>query len=85
MHHTHCLYQECVARYVRGYSKAGQADRFNWTALLAKGCYHDTPLGPIAQFDGEIIVDNPKFVKRGKVFSPADTRLVVDDLKPWQA
>jgi hypothetical protein len=34
--------------------------------------------GPVANGDGEIIVDNPRFVRKG--FSLTDTKLNIDDL-----
>jgi hypothetical protein len=70
----------CVSKYMRGYGARGQ--RFNWTALLAEGCYHDTPLGPVAHFDGELVLDNPRFVNRSLVFSPSDTVLKIGELLP---
>ena len=53
------------------------------TALLESNAFHSTPRGPVANFDGEIIVDNPRFVHADKLFSMADTVLKIDDLKPF--
>ena len=42
-------------------------------------CYRNTPFGPVANYDGELIVDNPRFVKP-RAFSMADKTLRLDDL-----
>ena len=72
---------QCVTKYLRGYG-AKTGERFNFTALLEKGCYHDSPFGPVAHFDGELILDNPRFVNQSRVFSPFDTELKIDELLP---
>jgi len=75
----------CVSNYLRGYgsSRRGQvSQRFNWTALLAEGCYHKTPLGPVAHFDGELVLDNPRFVNGSRAYSPSDTVLKIHELYP---
>ena len=52
----------------------------NWKALLGHPeCYRNTPFGPVANYDGELIVDNPRFVKP-RAFSMADKTLRLDDL-----
>lgn len=52
-----------------------------WSRLLAGGCYHETPLGRVAQWDGLLIFDNPNFVDANKKFSLSDTILVTKDLR----
>ena len=52
----------------------------NWKALLGHPeCYRNTPFGPVANYDGELIVDNPRFVKP-RAFSMADKTVRLDDL-----
>ena len=72
----------CIVRHMRG-NKLYKADRFDWAAMKAKGCYHSTPLGPVAAWDGELIFDNPRFVNRSRALSLADTELRIDDLQPF--
>ena len=75
---------QCVDNYLRGRAngKYQQVERFNWAKMIELGdCTHDTPRGPVAHYDGELIVDNPRFVDRSKAFSMADTDLKVSDLK----
>ena len=43
-------------------------------------CHHDTPRGPVAHWDGEIIADNPRLVDVRHSFSMADEVLKVADL-----
>lgn len=55
-----------------------------WEALLeaTPRAWHDVGgKGPVANVDGELIFDNPRFVDRSKVLSLEDTALRVDDLK----
>jgi hypothetical protein len=49
--------------------------------VLREGCYASTAKGPVSQFDGELIVDNPKFVARERAMRMDDVFLRVDDLK----
>jgi isopentenyldiphosphate isomerase len=72
----------CVKKYLRGYYNDAhkEKDRFNWKQLLKEGCYHSTPRGLVAQTDGEIIVDNPKFVNALNAFSMRDDELRINDL-----
>mmetsp|Transcript_13844 Transcript_13844/g.41855 ORF Transcript_13844/g.41855 Transcript_13844/m.41855 type:complete len:413 (-) Transcript_13844:69-1307(-) len=76
----------CVQDHVRGrYGRNGQTGRFDWQALLRKGCYHVTPRGPVANFDGELILDNPRFVHRDRALAMDDTAVRIDDLIDNQA
>ena len=52
------------------------------TALIESNAFHATARGPVANFDGEIIVDNPRFVDPDKLFSMDGTVLKIDELKP---
>ena len=37
-----------------------------WDQILENNkCYHNTSFGPVANWDGELILDNPKFVRSG--------------------
>jgi hypothetical protein len=54
---------------------------FDWDRVLREGCYASTAKGPVSQFDGELIVDNPKFVARERAMRMDDVFLRVDDLK----
>jgi hypothetical protein len=71
----------CVERFLRGNYKEHSVDRFNWDEVIARGCYTNSSKGKIANWDGELIIDNPKFVDRDRHFSLDDTELVVDDLR----
>ena len=74
--------QDKVKLYLRGNYKTGAAalpQRFNWTALrhatgdnASDPCVHSTPRGPVAHWDGELIVDNPRFVNVTMGFTMAD-------------
>ena len=53
----------------------------NWTELIRSGATHTVGgKGPVANADGELIYDNPKFVDASKMMSLEDTELKVDDL-----
>jgi len=53
----------------------------NWEAIRAGKCYSPSDrYGPIMNWDGELIFDNPKFVSRHKRFRGDSFELVVDDL-----
>jgi hypothetical protein len=85
--------QDCMRYYLRGTpntsaprSRAAprpeaSAYRFNWAGLRASGCHRPTPWGPVANWDGQLVVDNPRFVHAARTFSFADTELRVDDLR----
>jgi hypothetical protein len=83
--------QEPLKKYLRTSGKTdhkwdwpvSHPDYGNWTRLLAAHrtppAWHDVGgKGPVANADGEIIVDNPRFVRKG--FSLTDTKLNIDDL-----
>jgi len=61
----------CVDTYFRS---EHHEDRAKYQTLISKGCYHDSPFGKIANADGELIFDNPRFRKGG------DERLFGDNL-----
>ena len=70
----------CVERHFRG-NHVTDRTVFNWTEVLRQGCYHRTPRGPVTQYDGELIYDNPRFVDRARLLSMAETEFLrVDDL-----
>lgn len=75
---------QCMEKHLRG-GYGHDPERFDWEKVLEKGCYWQSPLGKICQGDGELIVDNPKFVNSAKVFSMADTELKIDDLRETTA
>ena len=69
---------DCTQVFVRGYGP--RENKHNWPRMRRhRECYHETPRGPVANYDGELILDNPRFVKPS-AFSLADTQLRVDDL-----
>ena len=83
---------ECVWKYVRGNYKEESPHRFDWRALLREGCYVNTSRGPVAQSDGELILDNPRWIRQvatphSRVLDAApggaddDVRLGTDDLR----
>lgn len=53
----------CVARSYR-------AER-DFAGVLARGCYANTTWGPVCQWDGEIIADNPRLVDGAAPPAPA--------------
>jgi hypothetical protein len=78
--------QEHVKLFLRGaYRTPDAPERFDWKALLqATGdnasdpCTHSTPRGPVAHWDGELILDNPRFVNVSAGFSFADASIKYD-------
>ena len=54
--------------------------RFNWNEMRKRRCFHATPRGAMALFDGELIVDNPRFVNRSRALGMADVVLNTEDL-----
>ena len=73
-------YYRCIYRYLRGNHRY-PTSRFDWRRMLAQRCYHNSSFGPVAAWDGELILDNPRFVERSKAFSMDDTTLKVAELK----
>ena len=51
-----------------------------WSLLQQHGCFHTTQQGRVANMDGSIIVDNPRFVNASKAFYINDMVLQTDDL-----
>jgi len=53
----------------------------NWEGIMEKKCYtRSDRFGPIMNWDGELIFDNPKFVSRHKRFKGQDYELIANDL-----
>lgn len=55
----------CVARNLRSRSKV---DRAVFERLVELGCYRNSSYGKIANWDGELIMDNPYFYNRKTLF-----------------
>jgi len=72
---------KCVSRYLRGNYLAKSKGRFMWNKMIEKKCYTNSPRGKVANWDGELILDNPRFVSRDHHFTLSDDALVVDDLR----
>jgi len=53
----------------------------DWELLRQEKCYHQTPQGAVANFDGLLVLDNPRFVDSRRAFSFNDAELRVD-LRP---
>ena len=54
---------------------------FGWEKVLkTPRCFQETSHGPVANFDGELILDNPRFLRPERNFSMSDVQLVVDDI-----
>ena len=52
-----------VQKYLRGdYSDSPY--RFQWDQLVKEGAYTNSVRGKVANWDGELIFDNPRFVKK---------------------
>jgi hypothetical protein len=58
---------QCVTDTLRRNYDPSREQQFRWNELLEKGCTQMTPFGPVANWDGEVIVDNPFFIDRNKV------------------
>ena len=83
----------CVLKYVRGNYKpplgfegmrvnySSSKQRFRWSKLLAEGCYHNSTRGPVANWDGQLVFDNPAHVSRGRTVSLGDRWWRFDDLE----
>ena len=41
-------------KYLRGNYNRTASYRFDWPKILKAGCYTNTPMGPVAQSDGEV-------------------------------
>eukprot|EP00965_Chrysotila_dentata_P244166 6205808-Pleurochrysis_carterae.AAC.4 len=66
--------------YLRGRYRQHPPTGASLDEIVRKGCYHMTPRGPVAHWDGELIVDNPKFVHPRELLSMNDTVLMVGSL-----
>lgn len=64
-------YFGCVERFLRG-CRSDPAARFDWAEMQRRECYHDSPQGRVAVYDGELILDNPRFVDHARSFSTGD-------------
>jgi len=58
---------QCVSDTLRRNYDPSREQQFRWDELLKKGCFQQTWFGPVANWDGEVIVDNPLFIDRDKV------------------
>ena len=75
--HLPARWPGCHEHYVSG------RGRFNWKEMRQKMCFTQTPWGNVSVYDGELILDNPKFVRTsGAVFSldTSGEQVVLDDL-----
>ena len=72
--------QNCVHHKLRRNNDKAQEFNYDWAGIIREKCYHDTARGPVASWDGELILDNPAFVDRAKAFAMTDTTLKIDDL-----
>jgi hypothetical protein len=68
----------CIAKNLR--RNYDSTKEIGWDELIEKKCYTDTVFGPVANWDGEIVIDNPAFVEREKSFSMSDDTAKIDDL-----
>ena len=62
-------------------SQASHRTHFDWPTVLREGCFANTSRGPVCQADGELVVDNPRFVARERLLSMDDTFVRTDDLR----
>lgn len=80
-----CLKTSCYEKlqlYLQGLNDENNEERFQWWKIIDEGCFMQTTWGgKIANWNGILVLDNPKFVNKEKVFSLTDTVLKVDDLK----
>ena len=79
-------YYRCIQRYLRG-NPSYPTSRFDWQSMQRKGCYQNTSFGPVAAWDGELILDNPRFVgpARKASWMAADERLPLGELLATRA
>jgi len=73
--HTTPQCADTTQLYLRGGYDPRNNERFKWEKIIEAGCYHETPFGKVSQCDGEIIVDNPRFMDQLKTFSLSDKLL----------
>eukprot|EP00439_Symbiodinium_sp_Y106_P031265 s753_g3.t1 len=52
--------------------------------LRSRGCFHSTPQGMVANMDGSLILDNPRFVNASRAFYLNDMELRTDELLPHE-
>lgn len=65
---------ECIKKYLR---KPPKPDRSNFDEIVKRKCYHESSFGKIPNYDGELILDNPRFFK-GKSLFPKRSYVVED-------
>ena len=53
---------------------------YGWQEIIDSNCFHRTAFGSVANWDGEIVLDNPRFVDRNRAFSLHDDHLKLHDL-----
>ena len=72
---------DCLIRVLRGSYNYTSPERFDWTQMLRLKCFQRGPFGPVANFDGQLIFDNPRFlVNSSTAFRMNNTELIVDDV-----
>ena len=52
----------CIVNLLRRNYDESKAHSFEWDEILSTGCFQDSEFGPICNWDGELILDNPAFV-----------------------
>ncbi|CAJ1341629.1 unnamed protein product [Effrenium voratum] len=68
--------RDCLRKHFRG-AHLGFAVERSYRKVVDLECYNWSPWGRMANWDGELILDNPKFVRRNH-FTMTDTQLVLD-------
>merc|ERR1712032_335552 len=57
---------DCVERFLCGGVGPNRSrdnpEKFNWDEILRRGCYYQSPRGKVVNWDGQLILDNPRFV-----------------------
>ena len=72
--------RQCIRQFLRGAHGEAGVDVAHVRKILERGCFNWSPWGRIPNWDGELIVDNPRFVAATRHFSMSDQELIADDL-----
>ncbi|CAE7390747.1 unnamed protein product [Symbiodinium microadriaticum] len=72
--------KQCIRKFLRGAHGEAGVDVAHVRQILERGCFNWSPWGRIPNWDGELIVDNPRFVAATRHFSMSDQELIADEV-----